>query len=81
MAQVELNAMKWAEEQFGACDLGDARRTRRAIRLAAQVAADPDARLVRIPLSTVDNHRTGFERACRLALSHSRLREVGHLKT
>ncbi len=40
---VELDAMKWAEQQFGQCDLGDARRTRRAVQFAAQVAAAPDA--------------------------------------
>lgn len=40
---LELDAMKWAEQQFGQCNLGDARRTRRAVQFAAQVAADPDA--------------------------------------
>lgn len=37
---VELDVTKWAEEQFGTCDLGDARRTRRAVRTAALFAAD-----------------------------------------
>ena len=32
---------QWAEEQFGACDLGDKRRTERLVRFAAQTAADP----------------------------------------
>jgi hypothetical protein len=40
---VELDTLKWAEQQFGMCDLGDARRTRRLVKFAAQIAADPDA--------------------------------------
>jgi len=43
MAGVELDVAKWAEKQFGDCDLGDERRSRRAVRVAWQVAADPDA--------------------------------------
>jgi hypothetical protein len=38
---VTLDPRQWAEEQFGDCQLGDARRTKRAIKLAAQVAAHP----------------------------------------
>ena len=38
---VELDVDRWAEEQFGDCELGDARRTRRAVRAAALFAADP----------------------------------------
>lgn len=38
---VELDVECWAEEQFGSCDLGDVRRTRRAVRTAALFAADP----------------------------------------
>lgn len=37
---VELDVEKWAEEQFGECDLGDVRRTRRAVATAALFAAD-----------------------------------------
>jgi len=37
-----LDPGQWAEEQFGTCDLGDQRRTRRAVKLAAQVASHPD---------------------------------------
>jgi Transposase DNA-binding len=37
---VELDVQVWAEQQFGACDLGDERRTRRAVRMAACFAAD-----------------------------------------
>src|SRR5438876_11806621 len=38
---VTLDPQQWAEEQFGDCQLGDARRTQRAVTLAAQVAAHP----------------------------------------
>ena len=38
---VTLDPQQWAEEQFGDCQLGDARRTKRAVMLAAQVAAHP----------------------------------------
>lgn len=40
---LELDVTKWAEQQFGACELGDRRRTRRAVKYAAQAAADPDS--------------------------------------
>jgi hypothetical protein len=42
MNTVELDVNLWAEQQFGACDLGDKRRTRRAVETAAQFAANPD---------------------------------------
>jgi hypothetical protein len=38
---LELDVEIWAAEQFGACDLGDARRTARAVTMAAQFAANP----------------------------------------
>ena len=41
MAVLTLDELTWAEEQFGDCELGDVRRTRRAVAYAAQVAADP----------------------------------------
>ena len=37
---VELDVAVWAEQQFGECDLGDVRRTRRAVHTAALFAAD-----------------------------------------
>ena len=42
MAMLELDINKWAEQNFGECELGDARRAKRAVKLAAQVAAHPD---------------------------------------
>ena len=38
---VELNVEIWARQQFGTCELGDARRTARAVKMAAQFAAHP----------------------------------------
>src|SRR5688572_1894521 len=38
---LELDVTKWAQEQFGTCQLGDVRRTRRAVKFAAQAAANP----------------------------------------
>ncbi len=42
MAMLELDINKWAEQNFGECELGDARRTERTVKLASQVAAHPD---------------------------------------
>jgi hypothetical protein len=41
MAVMEI--AEWAQDQFGACKLGDQRRTKRMVKVAAQVAAMPDA--------------------------------------
>lgn len=47
MDVLELDVNRWAEQQFGACQLGDSRRTRRAVRAAAQFAADPSGSTTR----------------------------------
>ncbi len=47
MSQLELDVNRWAEEQFGECELGDKRRTRRAVKIGAQFAADPSASTTR----------------------------------
>jgi hypothetical protein len=39
----ELEPELWSELEFGACELGDLRRTRRLIRYARQMAEKPDA--------------------------------------
>jgi hypothetical protein len=39
--------LAWAEETFGEAQLGDPRRSRRLVRVAAQVAADPQGSLPR----------------------------------
>ena len=38
-----LDTEKWAQQQFGTCELGDIRRTQRLVKFASQVAGDPDA--------------------------------------
>lgn len=40
---VELDPELWSELEFGACQLGDLRRTRRLVRYARQMAEKPDA--------------------------------------
>lgn len=39
---MRLDVHEWAREQFGTCDLGDRRRTERAVKIGAQMAAQPD---------------------------------------
>ncbi len=36
-----LDASGWAEQEFGACDLGDPRRTRRLVKIVGEQAAQP----------------------------------------
>jgi hypothetical protein len=43
MTQLALEIEPWAEQQFGTCELGDRRRTKRMVKLAIQAAAKPDA--------------------------------------
>ncbi len=38
-----LDSKTWARAQFGDCDLGDKRRTKRLIKMAEQVANNPSA--------------------------------------
>ena len=40
VATLTLDTWQWAEEQFGDCELGDVRRTRRAVEFAEQIAND-----------------------------------------
>ena len=40
---VAMEISEWAQEQFGECELGDRRRTKRLVKLAAQAATMPDA--------------------------------------
>lgn len=40
---VILETQEWAKQQFGTCDLGDVRRTRRLVQFAAQATAAPDS--------------------------------------
>lgn len=43
MASLALEIAEWAEQQFGNCELGDRRRTKRMVKFAAQAAEMPDA--------------------------------------
>lgn len=43
MSLTELEPAVWSEKQFGTCELGDERRTRRLVRYAQQMAEKPDA--------------------------------------
>src|SRR5688500_11778570 len=40
-ATMELSVMEWAKQNFADCQLGDKRRTKRAVVLAAACAHDP----------------------------------------
>jgi hypothetical protein len=40
---IELDVQEWAEQQFEACEFGNKRRVERMVKLAAEVAAKPDA--------------------------------------
>jgi transposase-like protein len=44
---MQVEAMQWAQETFGEAHLGDVRRTRRLVRLAAQMLQDPQGSLPR----------------------------------
>ena len=43
MSFLELDVAHWAQKQFGSCELGDLRRSRRAVTVAMQFASNPDA--------------------------------------
>lgn len=54
MTLLELDVNRWAEQQFSECELGDKRRTQRAVKVAAQFAADPSASTTRQTESWAD---------------------------
>jgi Transposase DNA-binding len=43
MESITLDVERWAQEQFGSCELGDRRRNARLVKFARQVAANPSA--------------------------------------
>jgi len=47
MTCLELDVNRWAEAQFGSCQLADQRRTRRAVKVATQFATDPSGSTTR----------------------------------
>lgn len=42
MSTFDLDPRQWAQQQFGTCQLGDVRRTKRLVTVAAQAATRPD---------------------------------------
>lgn len=54
MACLELDVNRWAQGQFGECSLGDQRRTRRVVKVAAQFASDPSGSTTRQTESWAD---------------------------
>jgi hypothetical protein len=54
MTHLELDVDRWAEEQFWTCQLGDRRRTRPAVQVASQFAADPSSTTTRQTESWAD---------------------------
>ena len=42
VSALTLDVGEWAEENFGGCELGDVRRTRRAVTVGRQMAEHPD---------------------------------------
>jgi Transposase DNA-binding len=45
MPSTMVSAQEWAQETFGAVQLGDERRTRRAVQIAQALAHEPGASL------------------------------------
>ena len=60
VSTLTLDIGEWAEENFGGCELGDVRRTRRAVTVARQMAEHPDG-------STPDQAEDGSELKARRA--------------
>jgi hypothetical protein len=82
-----LDPMQWAKEQFGECELGDKRRTYRAVKLAAQVAAHPDGSTpqqtptwndCKAAYRLFDNEQVTFEALAKPHWSQTRRRTAGH---
>lgn len=87
MGDLTLDPMKWAAEQFGDCDLGDVRRTRRAVKLAAQIARAPSASTpvqtenwsdCKAAYNLLDNEDVTFESLAEPHWQRTRARSGGH---
>jgi len=85
--EFSLDPTQWAEEQFGACQLGDQRRTMRAVKLAAQVAAHPDGSTpqqtgdwndCKAAYRLFDNERVTFAALATPHWNHTRRPPAGH---
>lgn len=60
--QIECDTRRWAQKQFGGCELGDTRRTRRVVKLAAQLSAQAGSS----PLKACEGDSAASEGAYRL---------------
>jgi hypothetical protein len=81
-----VDTMQWAQQQFASCELGDRRRTRRLVRFAAQVAADPDANTptqtekwadLKAAYRLIDNQRVTFDAVAGPHWQQTRQRDEG----
>ena len=51
--------MSWAQEEVGAAQLGDARRSRRSVRLVERLAEQPSAGIPTGPIAKAGEFQTG----------------------
>jgi hypothetical protein len=88
MTLLELDVHRWAEEQFGECALGDQRRTRRAVQVAAEFAADPSGSTTRqtetwgdckAAYRLMDQEDVTFRAMAEPHWRHTRARASGHV--
>lgn len=62
----------WAEEEFGDSDLGDLRRTKRAVELAAVMAARPGGRVTSVVQNSAEREGA-FRLLCNRAVDEKEL--------
>lgn len=83
---VILDTEIWAQQQFGSCDLGDARRTRRLVKFASRVAGDPDASTpgqtehwsdLKAAYRLIDNEHVTFDAVASPHWQQTRQRQTG----
>jgi Transposase DNA-binding len=72
MGSITLPTESWAESQFGECDFGDVRRTRRAVRFAAQqhscIESSKRPKASKYNSAIISHRSTSWEaRSCRFA--------------
>ena len=70
VSSLTLDVGEWAQENFGECDLGDVRRTRRAVTVARQMAEHPDG-------STPDQAEDGSDLKAMSRLFEADAEQVG----
>lgn len=86
MSQVKVDVAEWAEQQFGPCELGDLRRTKRLLKLATQFASHPDGSTpdqtenwkdCRAAYRLFDEEDVSFSEICRPHWEQTRARSSG----